>query len=336
MNEDWKDLVSRHPDAHYVLCAANKAPLGPWGENPASPESVLRHLENGGLVGIVPWSLGCAVIDLDTDAMKARLHVRRTIGEPATEMKSLSGRGSHMWYRQIVPIGNPRIEEEWGKGDIRCNHGYVVVTEPGKLLMDDHTPQVDVRRALRDSPYMNRCDRKKIKARTGKSHPAYRFNGSKVGKDKQREYLLDTGIAAVETGVTCPELKVKFTDWNATMVDPSFFGKDGAGFDMQVLQHMADAARHCEEASVEDVLEAFEQVTGRAPKSGAFVLSHLGERMSAGQKSGVARRLKTHDRDNRIVMMKKNGMSFAAIGSQLGINKSTVMRAYNRKAKAIA
>ena len=52
--------------AHFVLVRPNKRPLSEgWQETGSDLSDVERHAEGGGLVGVIPASLGCFVVDID-------------------------------------------------------------------------------------------------------------------------------------------------------------------------------------------------------------------------------------------------------------------------------
>ncbi len=52
--------------AHYVLAAPGKRPLqSGWQKTPPAFEAVRYHIAKGGLVGVIPASLGAVVIDVD-------------------------------------------------------------------------------------------------------------------------------------------------------------------------------------------------------------------------------------------------------------------------------
>ena len=52
--------------AHFVLCWDDKRPVaGAWQQTRPELTAVKAHAEAGGLVGVIPASLGCFVVDID-------------------------------------------------------------------------------------------------------------------------------------------------------------------------------------------------------------------------------------------------------------------------------
>ena len=129
-------------DAHLVLCDQRKVPTADgWQleENRPDAAQAVAHAAAGGLVGVIPASVGLVAIDVDTDAagtdliatMKLRRGVvERHIGEPLATVPTRSG-GGHMLYRvPDGPVGNRR----WLYGDIRGSAGFCVIWQADRWL----------------------------------------------------------------------------------------------------------------------------------------------------------------------------------------------------------
>ena len=61
--------------AHFVLCRGDKQPLAVgWQKTRPGLAVVEAHAEAGGLVGVIPASLGCVVVDVDegSDRLESR------------------------------------------------------------------------------------------------------------------------------------------------------------------------------------------------------------------------------------------------------------------------
>ena len=72
-----------------------------------------------------PGRHACIVFDIDHDLEDARGELQRLFGPPLVAVPSMSGAGEHWWYRAAAPLkGGP-----WLYGDVRCQGGYVVVTD---------------------------------------------------------------------------------------------------------------------------------------------------------------------------------------------------------------
>ena len=109
--------------AHFVLCGADKRPRARrWQEKAPALKVVLRHQ---GLVGVVPASLGCVVIDVDEGGEQACADVVATLGRPLTQVATRRAGGAHLWYRSrdAAGIGN----RGWAHGDVRGAKGYAIL-----------------------------------------------------------------------------------------------------------------------------------------------------------------------------------------------------------------
>ena len=112
--------------AHFVLCGADKRPVAKaWHKTPASLDAALRH---DGLVGVVPASLGCVVVDVDEGGDEARQAVISQLGLPIAEVPTRRAGGFHIWFRcrEADEIGN----RTWEGGDIRGARGYAILWHP--------------------------------------------------------------------------------------------------------------------------------------------------------------------------------------------------------------
>ena len=130
---------------HFVLCRskdegtkkAKSAIASRWQHHPAGLEDVLKHRAAGGLLGFVPGKSGLLVIDVDKfpteDRAESALVARLGILPLAVVSTQ---RGIHLYLKR--PTGDGEIPNRaWAldgfSGDIRCDHGYVIGWELGKL-----------------------------------------------------------------------------------------------------------------------------------------------------------------------------------------------------------
>ena len=66
----WEELAER--GGHFVLCGADKRAIDRLAkETRPSLEDVIAHARSAGHVAVIPWSLGCVVIDVDTGGTAA-------------------------------------------------------------------------------------------------------------------------------------------------------------------------------------------------------------------------------------------------------------------------
>ena len=105
-----------------LLGGGSKIPiwLG-WQARKPSAAVAIRHLDDrGGALGVVPWSLGETVVDVDAGD-PARLHARCP---PRVSLQTR--RGLHDWYDDERPRGNRnRLDVAGVRFDVRGARGYV-------------------------------------------------------------------------------------------------------------------------------------------------------------------------------------------------------------------
>ncbi len=164
------ESTATHPAPHFVLCDKDKKPIAKkWESTPPSNSEVKAHVDGDrGLVGVIPGSVDCLVIDVDVDKQgdapppdeKGVVAVLETHlgGRPFWTLSTPSG-GLHLWYRvpperaEKEEVGNRKWEAGGYRGDIRCDHGYVILwdKEGFKEIVtgdDDGDVVLDVARRL--------------------------------------------------------------------------------------------------------------------------------------------------------------------------------------------
>ena len=123
--------------AHYVLAAPGKRPLqSGWQKTPPDFEAVRYHIAKGGLVGVIPASLGAVVIDVDEGGPGGVQSVIQTLkpAEPVTTSKTQREGGAHIWYRASSRgTGNRKWALDGASGDIRGSAGFVILWDPAHV-----------------------------------------------------------------------------------------------------------------------------------------------------------------------------------------------------------
>ena len=121
--------------AHFVLVWPDKRPITEgWQKTGLDFSNVKRHAEGGGLVGVIPASLKCFVVDIDEGGENGVEVVRDVLGEPVGVIATQRPGGFHAWYRAPAgKIGNRKWKLDGGAGDIRGSAGYAVLWDPAKL-----------------------------------------------------------------------------------------------------------------------------------------------------------------------------------------------------------
>ena len=118
--------------AHFVLADADKAAIEKgWQDKAPELDRVLAHRKAGGLVGIIPASIGAVVLDYDgADDNAARLAVVERCGVPVTMHPTSKPGRRHFWYRHPgAPVGN----NGWQHGELRGDRGYVILWQPATV-----------------------------------------------------------------------------------------------------------------------------------------------------------------------------------------------------------
>ena len=102
-----------------------------WRETPASAEAAHEHVKKGGLVGVVPSSLSCVVLDLDGGGTDAALQVMQTLSMllPVANMPSRRDDGRHLWFllTDAEETSNRTEHPAFAplKVDVRGSNGFV-------------------------------------------------------------------------------------------------------------------------------------------------------------------------------------------------------------------
>ena len=117
--------------AHFVLTNGEKVPVGAsagvkgkgWLERRPALSEVLRHREKGGLLGLVPWSVGLSVLDVDEGSPGELM----SVFPPALMLKSRTLRRYHVYYRDVRGRGNGNWAGYKAAGQVRSGSGFVVL-----------------------------------------------------------------------------------------------------------------------------------------------------------------------------------------------------------------
>ena len=98
--------------AHFVLARANKRAIATeWQTTPADLAHVERHARGDGLIGVVPASLGCFVVDVDEGGKAGVETVRTALGDPVAVIATRRPSGFHVWYpRARETSRKPKME----------------------------------------------------------------------------------------------------------------------------------------------------------------------------------------------------------------------------------
>ena len=109
-----------------------KSPLAgvSWKKNKATDSQIHGHIESGGLLALKPWSLGCAVFDVDEGDGSG---VILELGEPAFVCDSRREGGKHLFYKSTAPVRQGKFKHGSDEGETRCNDGYLILWHPEQI-----------------------------------------------------------------------------------------------------------------------------------------------------------------------------------------------------------
>jgi len=138
---EFDERPAEWPAAHYVLCGQRedgredgrrrKRPIAEGWQKPgnaASAAEAQAHHVNGGLVGVMPGSLGCCVFDLDGGEAPAAI-------QEAGAWMAPSRAGRHYWLPWSFLGKKPLAWGAGGKGDLIGSTGFVILwNAPGATL----------------------------------------------------------------------------------------------------------------------------------------------------------------------------------------------------------
>ena len=115
--------------AHFVLVRTNKRPIAKgWQTTWPDLAHVERHARGDGLIGVVPASVGCFVVDVDEGSKAGVETVRTALGDPVAVIATRRPGGFHAWYRAPEgEVGNQKWSLDGAAGDIRGSAGYAIL-----------------------------------------------------------------------------------------------------------------------------------------------------------------------------------------------------------------
>ena len=120
--------------AHLVLYSKKKRPLRKeWLTKPAEPAELERHVASGGIIGVIPGSLGLLVVDVDrgTHGVSAE-EVIEQLGAPLLRCPSHTPGNEHLYYRN----GGGKLPYKWIGGEILgSTRGAVLYGDAAEMLV---------------------------------------------------------------------------------------------------------------------------------------------------------------------------------------------------------
>lgn len=130
--------------AHFVLCNANKHPIGKGWNKPGNRprlNAVVPHIAGNGLIGIIPATVGLIAIDIDRDVEASVSEITESFGPPVAMQRTPSG-GAHMFYPAAKGRGGNAV---WGvstedpskqRGELRQSYAGQVCVYDAQAIAD--------------------------------------------------------------------------------------------------------------------------------------------------------------------------------------------------------
>ena len=132
---DWLYIIQN--GGHLVRCSKNKRAIDPsWQDAGVGIQQALAHVDAGGLMGVIPGTLGFWVIDQDKGPLNP---LTENIDHIVFTLMTRTVGHAHHWVPRKTPaskelIGNKKWKFADCVGDIRCDRGYVVIWNVEELV----------------------------------------------------------------------------------------------------------------------------------------------------------------------------------------------------------
>ena len=301
LNHDVVNTLYTEFGAQLLRVKANKTPAESrgWMDRQLSLDGLQEHFDRGGLLGLVPASVGLVAVDIDEGDSTSLLHNF----PPFAAYRTKRPGGVHAYYSYSGP---PIPQRRWvapvfhTSGDLRHARGYVVLWDAERLTEDLNRGSGGVsfkeaRQALvTDAP----APQGGPKSPPVASQPTP--DDSPPSPARSRHVWVKARlIAARVDGLQAPALREYALQLHAGLVQPP---------DPRVPHRLPLA----EVLALADWAAAMRW----DPQTQA----------ERGRRSGQARRVRTAQRDAEIIALLETGLSIRETALVLGISKSTVGR----------
>ena len=139
MSASWEKLTAlealHEHGAHFVLAGQDKRPIArEWQKMRPELATVIAHAKADGLVGVIPASLDCFVVDVDEGGTSGVEALQEALGAPITVIATRREGGCHVWHRAPDSVvGNRKWQLNGAAGDIRGSAGFIILWNPARL-----------------------------------------------------------------------------------------------------------------------------------------------------------------------------------------------------------
>lgn len=272
----WQTLAAR--DAHFVLADAAKKPISAaWQKKKPSLKAVREHARAGGLVGVIPSSLGCSVVDVDVGGLAAVAAVKKTLGAPLAWHKSQQEGGFHLWFRDASGSGNRKWELDAGGGDVRGGKGFAVMWAP-RMVLDGLVANFDSARPVD----LSKLPKPKCASTTG---PKAGAEGDRNNTLNRRVYaaalkndlskIEEAKKEALDAGLPLSEVNTTSASAQAAAVNiPVFHTKDDVAL-MSALESMDVGLRYNTRTQTGEIRNGAEPWKGMTDRNAGFLRAEI-------------------------------------------------------------
>ena len=224
--------------AHLVVMTPDKKPaFKGWLKTTAELSIIKIHVAKGGPVGIVPWSLGSVVIDLDEgggdDLIEAVKRIELEVGARAWAICDSRKPGrAHLWFRATKPYGNKDWRCGIAAGELRGDKGSIVCWHPSvlaeALVRREQAEPAVLDKLIKEAEAFNRSAGQKER-RAGEGRNKTLNHSCFLAGLNESKAALD-GAKAKARGFNLPEAEIEATarsGWEAGQVERKEKGLGG-------------------------------------------------------------------------------------------------------------
>lgn len=336
--------------SHFVLLSGRtKRPLHKAWQVPANAPSLercLAHLESGGMLGLVPASLGLTVLDYD-GRNEAGLEAFKTMYPPLAHIRTQ--RGSHLYYNAETPVKNKNgiklFRYDLDHIDIRSRNGYVVLWDLPAVA-----DLVAARAFLEDTSSLTKLPWTLLGLKAAGPWEAHRYGpeGAVRSAPAKRPRRALTYADSEEFGTTA------FPDPPDSLRSVQKGGRNVAIFDAvrslayklarggedaerkgRWHRYLLDYARMCNDQLVQPLRESEIVSTAKSvatwtwehPDFGRFFTRTPEDQARRGRASGEARRRRNCPRNRRIVKLWQTGKwSMSSLAPRFKLSRTHIWR----------
>lgn len=296
--------------AHFVLArerGGRKPPVwAAWQKRRPTIDLILAHLDDSGLVGVIPWSLRKTGLDVDDGNPAALVETH----PPFAQLRSARDGGWHLWYDDIQERRNVKFEYMGVSGDVRGGGGYLILHEGAAADLFRAFQTASPRRRLLPLDLFDLSG-----VTVAPSPPPAPLSAPLPDR------YPDLDLRVVGVGARNVALFDAVRFWAYAQVKGNDLARWLKRVERYALRRNWDFPTPLGSEEVGDVAYS----VGTWCWAGFGPIDHSPPvQMWRGRKSGRARRRRTAARDGQIVASRMVGASYAEIGRKTGLTREAV------------